>query len=297
MLTLLVWATISATPARLEVSRAQGAEACADKARVEALVAERLGVNPFEAAATTLIHIDITAADSGFEAKLMLGSATPRIIRSERADCSDLGPALAFALCVALDPMFLLRGPVDAGAPEMPSESPDAGLLEPAPPTASGEWQFAAGVHASVGAAPAINGGAHLNVGWYQPTWAIAFEGRADVPSAITVEGTPVSGQLLAATVLGCYRLGTISFCGLGAAGALRAWSTGLGSSTATTPWLGFGVRALWSALVSERIGVRVSVEAIAPVTRSIFRLGETDAWATGPLMGSLGLEGFIRVP
>src|SRR5206468_1184932 len=101
------------------------------------------------------------------------------------------------------------------------------------------------------------------------------LEVRADVPGSGDAQGGHVSGQLLAALGYVCYRPGSFHFCGFGGAGALRGNATGLPSSReVTTPWAAVGIRAAWSVMLAKTLGLRVFLDGIVPLTRTVLVAG-----------------------
>lgn len=107
--------------ARLVYTRAAAASACPDQKAVQRAVAERLGYDPFTAAADTTIAVSIAKGARGLAADVerrdkkgqSLGS---RRIESEGEGCDELAGALALAISIAVDP---------AAAMALPAPSPD----------------------------------------------------------------------------------------------------------------------------------------------------------------------------
>lgn len=303
---LILAMAIAATPVRLEVVRGPGAEACLSDAQLKALVVEKLGVEPFDDTAPTRARLRLTRSALGFEARLELsapdaGTPAARSIRSQQADCSDLGSTVAFALTVAIDPLFLARpqgedaGSPDAGVAQVDAEPPPQPVVAQSPRT---EVLLGVGSQAALGAAPSANGGAHLWVGMQRPSWGLFLEGRADLPGGLDAQGGRVSAQLLAGLAFACFRLDAFHLCGFGAGGVIRGGAVGLlNPREVTTPWAAVGARAAWAPMLSRRIGLRVFLDGVVPISRTVLVVSDEPVWSLPPFSAALGVGAYVLIP
>src|SRR3982751_5711576 len=113
---------------RFDYQRKEGAGACPDAGAVASSVAERLGYEPFDAAAPDTVKVTVFGKDRGLHARIeMLGangrSRAERVLSSRRSDCADLAATMALAIAIAIDPFRAnAREPTTVPAP--PREKP-----------------------------------------------------------------------------------------------------------------------------------------------------------------------------
>ncbi len=128
-------ATSAEATVRLDLVRGDGADACADGARVEREVVRRLGQDPFASDPERFIEAVLSRDGPTWSAHVRIRDASgdllgARTLASDAPTCDPLVEALALALALAIDPAADVAD--DAAAPP-PSDSP------PPPPPAAAE--------------------------------------------------------------------------------------------------------------------------------------------------------------
>lgn len=302
---LLLSFALAVSPVQLRFQKSPEAAQCLDEAALRSLVRERLGEDPFHAQADTHIAVVLRADARGFEAELKQTTQENqpplvRTLRSTKADCSDLGPALAFALALAVDPLSFTRAaPIEEQPenPPPPTETPAAEM--PAPDTTASpplHWHVGLGAHGAFGAAPSLNGGVSLEAGVRAERWEFFLGGRGDWPGTSSIGGGDVSASLLLGQAGVCFALPLISVCGTASGGALQSLGVGYQDSRAvTTPWVAVGTRATGTWLFASPLGLRLFVDLQIPLFRTVLRVGDVQAWSTPAVAGALGLLLFFE--
>ena len=180
------------------------------------------------------------------------------------------------------------QAPVVAAGLASPGASGDGGpLAVPAPADrsigsqpATGHWTVGVSGGGSVGALPSAQPDAELTIGWTNERFRLEVAGRSDlshqhVPLASrTDEGADF--RLLSGLARGCYSL-VSSRLSLGGCAAFEVdWlrASGFGAVTtvsgdAAIPAL--GASALATYAMGDRIGIRVLLEGVAPLSRPSF--------------------------
>src|SRR6188472_3288476 len=91
---------------RLDYERQEGTSVCPDASAVAASVSERLGYEPFDAAAPETVKVRVLRKDRTLQAKVeMVGqdgkSRAERLLTSRRSDCADLAATMALTIAIA----------------------------------------------------------------------------------------------------------------------------------------------------------------------------------------------------
>ena len=308
--------------ARLSFDRAGGAEPCVDEEELRERVAARLGRDPFVEEAPLAIDVRISPADaSGFVAMIALTDArdareTHREITSSRADCADLGDALALAVSLAVDPTSLLRPAgaesVEAAEPSASDEattsgSPAAPEPEPEPAEAPASEETAREFHdersspislrigamlfGSYGVAPNASAGLALSLGARYRDVSLDLELRAEVPTEIDGDNGTVRGAPFTAALVPCGHVDAVALCGVLRAGAFYGEGVdAVASRSALSAYTAIGVRGGAEIPIGPSVDLRVLGEATTPVTSVELRLGPEVVWDTPPVALSIGV-------
>ena len=317
MLGTALVALLAATPVRLQYTRAADASRCVSDEELRSAVVRRLGYAPFDDTAADVLQVDVARKASGFAARLVRTSPDgarkgERELVTPRADCADLGEALAFAISVAIDPLLLFRGPaLDAGesppspdAGEADAGAPDAGLTDAGPPDAgvtvlvepaSRQVEPSAGVAvgASWGLAPGVTlslrGEGRLRFGFV----SLGVLLRAELLGSLAAATGRIDATPLQAGLAPCVHFGGVAVCALVTGGVLVAVKA---ASTRITPAVSAGARVSY-ALRFGRFRPFAFVEGGANLARTSIFVGDTEVWLQPPAWAGGGLGLFFGQP
>jgi hypothetical protein len=314
---------------RLDYERKDGASACPDAAAVASSVGERLGYEPFDAAAPDTVKVTVSKKDRGLQARIeMLGSdgkaKAERVLSSRRSDCTDLAGTMVLAIAIAIDPFRATAPPpVTADPPPRPPAEPTT-IPEPPPPRETERETIpsivvvapppppppaesprrpivaraAAGLVGGIGSAPVRNLGMTVGVGVGRGDLSIDLEGRADLPASVPLQVGKVSTSLLVASLVPCVHWRIVAGCGLLTGGALRAAGHGLvDSRQVTDPYLAIGARIALETKVAGKLYANAHADASAPLITTELRVGGEELWTTPPLSFLAGLGLGVAFP
>lgn len=301
-----------ATPARaerpaatvqLEYDRREGAGSCPDARAVAAGVAERLGYEPFVAAASSRVRVTVLRRDRVFQARIeMVGpndsAKAERVLSSRRSDCAELAATLELAIAIAIDP----SGPP---APEPPARAAEApapaasgvvahapvmpAAVRPAPRPVTAQVAVA-GV-AAIGSAPVRNLGVAVRFAARRGNASLGLEGRADLPASMPLSAGDVSTSLLVASLVPCVHWRRVAGCALATGGVLRAAGHGLVDARhVAAPYVALGARLVVDGAVTSNLSWTAHADVSAPLTETELRVGGEELWTTPPVSVSIGL-------
>lgn len=290
-------------------------KACPDEGTFRALVAARLGYDPFAKDSALALRVEFRSRGAAVEGSLGLtSSGVPKGDRTMSAaprDCYELAASLALAAAVAVDPegarahpeveptASSSAAPPDSSAqpaappppPTPPSQSPPA----PPPPRARTEHALAilldGGPVLSVGLQPGPAVGLRLGGGARFGPWSVRAEAAAFLPSERGGPYGVVSAHALYGSLVPCAHPGsprlTVDLCAVVSIGALFSDAKGVERSRAVTDrYTTIGPRLGFTLMLSDSLGFMVNVEA--PVNLSRVHLFIDDAglsrevWAAG---------------
>lgn len=314
LLLVLTLATISRTGwarehARLELSRAPAAAACPDAERMTAMVAERLGADPFKRDAASAIRITFGRDESVLEdlvADIALVNAHDepqgrRSLRSKDVTCTELANNVVLTVTLLLESLAL---PVSA--PERPAKRPQEPVTAPEPElrstsdTAQGSWSWqpSLGVVLGVASSPSPSVGFALGLLLRRAGWSLGLEGRIDLPSEEAYALGSIRTQLRVGHALGCGHVGPGFACGLLGVGALSADGISVTNPRHTVAlYAHVGARVGASLPLAKFLHVYGHIDVLAPLTRTTIGFGATDVWTTPSLAGALGVGLLGRFP
>jgi hypothetical protein len=284
-----------ASRARLVYERGAGAQGCPNEADLRKSVAERLGYDPFPAAAgpgDPVVRVSVERRAGELTAELVLSGADGavkgrRTLSSRASTCGELASSLAMSISIALDPASLTAPP----APEPAEVPPPAETAEersappPPPPPSPLAWQAAAGAGAALGEAPAVGPTFLLSLGMRLRAVSVDLEGRADLPAGTSVEGGSVSSSTAWMTLVPCLRWSVVGVCALGSAGVIRAQGAGVSGSSFTAA---AGVRGLVQVPVAAWLALRAGGDLTTPLESTRLLVGGREAWTSPALAGVL---------
>jgi len=334
-LVAVVIALAGAAPpsARLVFNRGAGAESCPSEAEMRAVVARRLGFDPFDDDAPKQIHCALERSGGLFRAhiKVATASAAPaaeRRLVSPRKDCAELAAAVELALSVAINPASAgqpadVEPPRARAAPVEPKPAPAAGppveappapppppaRVTPAPaitrspppfdraPAAPRSYTLLAradaGVGFGLGPGATLATGAGVAVVWR--ALSVDVGGRWVAPSSAAVSGGSVTTWSWSLSIAPCAHREWLAACAVAAAGALHARGDGLAlTATDVGLYAAAGARGLVDAPIGARWRLRVAGELVTPLVRAHLVVEGREQWAPPRLQVVAGL-GLVR--
>lgn len=313
-----------ASPAsRLVYARGPGAEECPDEAAFRQEVAARLGYDPFFPWATRTVSVEIEAADGRVRARVVVvddkgferGSQT---IDAERgpvaSSCVGLVRGVALAVSVSLDamPSSERENKPEETKPEPPPPPPVVAPPVVAAPVVVDKvvpvrietprtharkprvrLALAPELWLGYGQWPVVTAGVGAVVDLGYGAWSMAFEGRWDAPSTVTLDTQGNQAQLERATgsVVACGHVSWLAVCAVGSFG--ETWASGVGvegPQSASAFYAAFGgrvglhiplgARFHWS-FVAELVGIATPMHVT-------FNSGDV-LFNSGPVAASFG--------
>jgi hypothetical protein len=307
-------ATLRPAPVRLVYVRGAGADHCPDAAALRAAVAARLGYEPFQEDAPTLIVATLSRRGRGLRAQIELRDPTGEItgareITSEQNDCAELASAATLAISIAVDPLSATRPPPAAPPPPQPEPATPPAPAKPpelATPSSSEAtpvpvrkrpapvvFRVGLGAVGALGAAPAPALGGIVDASARWRSLSLGLEGRVDAPAGMQVPGASggkVSAMLLLGTLAPCFHYRAVAGCGLISAGALLGSNEGGGRSIrATTPFVALGGRFGVEVPIVAALSARAHVDILGTATPTTLDADGSAVWRTPPVNGALG--------
>ena len=306
ILLLLLPATAHAL-VELHYVRGPGAEQCPDQAALEKAVLDRLGFDPFQAAAERRIFVTVEKQNDDLVASLAVTTRERESLGEQRfngapIDCRDLSRALALALSMAIDPHSLDEAPEPAPKPP-PKRSPVVSIVRHSTSVAVPQdaWRAVFGLSTTLGSSPLPAVGAHLGIEFRRQRFSIELGGRADLPVATAAIAGPFATSLVVAEIAPCYRpLWRLDLCALGMVGTEVSTDSGdVPRHSSTDPYAAAGGRISGDLLDSGPFALRLSAEAAVPFIRRRFVAdlspGPVLIWNTPPVQGTLGLDALVN--
>lgn len=265
---------------------------CPDAATFRALVAARLGRDPFAATADVKLEVKLTAGGAGFRATLHLferGEPLGDRQLENKGPCSEFAQSVALAAALALDPLLEPRADAEPPAAAPVASEPQPAPQPPSPPPARPlGWSISAGLLGALGAAPSPTLGGFVELRLGGERWSVGLEGRARAPGqAAVAEGIArvFGGE---AVVSPCLEVSFLALCAPVALGGVRVEGSGLPNASGETLVTGWaGLRAGVMPRLSDRLSVSGFVEAAVPFVRPAIRFGDERVWQMGWVIGS----------
>ncbi len=289
-------ALVALSSATVRLDYAASPPGCPDEEEFRALVAARLGRDPFSLDGAPSLSVRFAAGDP-LVAQLLLTrsdgtSGGERRIEAGAASCNELARSVAVAAALALDPLLRREAERQAAPPEAAPVPVSAPPPPDAPRPSPEPLQLAlfAGPLGALGAGPALAYGGWLEVSGRLGRGALSVEGRFHAPSSVAVGSGWAEASSTLLVVAPCLRLDPLALCATAALGGLRLSGEGLTAAAAqTVPHLELGLRAAAEWRVAGAWGLRLQGEAAVPLTRTSMAFGEEVVWRVPPVTGHLG--------
>ncbi len=317
-----------AATARLVYTRGLGAEQCPDEGAVRDGIAERLGYEPFAADAPMTVSATLARTPGGLRAQVDIRDASGHLTRSRQLtsaanDCAELAEAKTLAISLAIDPLNVARPPAappsivvssspQAVTPSPPPVSAPIARIEPRdapPPRPSAErdpWipRASLGALLALGSAPAPALGVAGAFGVRWRAVSINAEGRVDLPSSATFDGSARARTwLLLASFVPCVhqdmpRRGSWMLCGIGSVGSIQGSGAGVDVPLQDSSLYGAaGARIGYEAPATWVVAPRIYGDLLATLTSTTVHLDGKSIWTTPTVSGVFGAGAVIRFP
>ena len=123
--------------------------------------------------------------------------------------------------------------------------------------------------------------------------YSLAVEGRADLPTATegaTGGAIGVRASLVTGSLLPCWHLGNLHFCGVLAVGGLFSSSFNIPAPvTRQTLFASLGARAGYELPIYGALAIRVHADLGIPLVHSDLQIDNSTRWSTPPVSVTLG--------
>jgi hypothetical protein len=305
---------------RLSYVRESGAEQCPDESVLRESVLGRLGYDPFDDRAPTLLTVTVRPAERSLLGRIELRDASGRVqgerdLRGAGTDCAELAVAMAIAISIGIDPLSAMAtkppslGPsVESSAPAslVPIGAPPQTIVVSPPETPSPpapdhpssrtpspiQARFSAGALASWGispAAPAV--GATLSAGVRRGRWSLDLEGGGSWAATATDGAYGATSSLEIVSLAPCVHFGVGLACALGGVGSMGATGVVRFPETSHALFADLGVRLGAEVPFAHWFYVQFHADGLGILTPETFYVGQTKFWTTSPpVCGSLGV-------
>ncbi len=299
----------------LEYERTRDAAACPPAAALRDKVHDRLGYDPFRAGEARIVRVHMDATTARVDV-LEDGALIGRRDLAAPSGCVELTEAVALAVSIAIDPRaamaprprpvaaFDVRPLVD----DVPAVRP--GFRDPVPRGSSppavaatatvpvspadsdgATYYVSAGVVAAIGTEPDASTGATAGVGMGRGAWRLHLEGRYDQTRSAAFGPGQVRAGLRFGAVIPCLQRGSLSACGVVAAGSLIGGSAGLDNPReATSAFVAVGARGAAELWRLGPVSVRVHVDGLGALSRGRLLVSGMDAWTMPPWSAAVGV-------
>ncbi len=319
-MTLRAWLAAALIAATSAAGRADAAEltvtldyqpapGCPDRAEFQALVAARLGRDPFRDGAADRVLVRIVPRGHALDGSLewrdpdghLAGEQTfPQV----SADCLRLARAMGFALAVQIE--LLAARPAASPAPvavavPAPPAPPPVIVSPPAPPVRRTRPELLLGAGPAVGlglsAGPVLLTRAFGGVSWRR-LW-LELDAEVSVPATVRrADGAGFSQQQLMLGLAGCARATRWLVCLLASAGEVRLAGQDIDRpASAVVPVVEAGARLGAVQNLGRRAFVDAHVDGVAVLSRWAATLDHVPVWKAPWVVGALGLDAGVRFP
>jgi hypothetical protein len=312
---LLSLSGLSPRPARaapLTVTLEYAAPAgCPDASELKAVVAARLGRDPFGETAPEHVLVRIESRGRAMDGRIEWRDSNERWTGDQsfpavNADCGHLVRTMGFALAVQIQ--FLASA--STSAPDTPpapvpeaTTAPTAPVVPDAPhsPTGRRGPVFAAGTGPAVGfgisSAPVLLGRIFGAVAWSHVSFELAA--AVSVPATIRrADGAGFSQQHLLGSAAACANLARWRSCLLGNAGEIRMSGQDIDRATsASAALVQVGARSGIDQPLSRRIYLNAYADGLINLTRWTGRLDRVPVWTAPRFAATLGVGVGLQFP
>jgi|GEM_PF-1553929 len=267
-------------------------------------VVGRLGADPFVASAERSIAVSLRddGARRRVHAEIVAtgpGTAGRRELVVERAECAELGDALAVAVSLILDPLGTAASraepahPTEPAPPPAPVERRADATPAPAPSTADRSALALAlegAALASVGRGPAPTLGGRLGARAWKGAWGLGIEGTAESTAGfVRASDEQATTLFVFGGASACHRRALFVGCAIASIGLAQGElesRAGVRRTAAAFAGLRLG------APLCARAGVCVvpSFDLVANVVRSRLRADGVELWTAPPVSATFAL-------
>lgn len=282
---LLLSATASAAPVGIEYTCFD--ERCPDLSTLRALVAARLGTDPFVEGAESVVHVVIIGSGP-FHAEVSLKtSAGSRRKTVSDDDCVALAQNVAVIIALAVDPLMRKPSP----RPVVTAQPP---TVEAAPPAFDLKWGITLGASLngglSVGAQPQLR----LEVRARHDLWSLGIEGRFAWPIAGAVVGATLTTAAGLGAIVPCFHWKWLAGCLDATIGVLRVEGSNVANASGASVLHGAaGLRVSFTVPITPHLGFGLLAEGNVPLTRTSAFLatspGFSQVWVVSFIGGGVG--------
>jgi hypothetical protein len=325
---LLLGAVTIAWPARAERARvalayqraADAPAECPDEATFRALVAARLGYDPFVADGGSRLDASLQKRGPELIGRLVLRGDDPapreRELRARPTECFELATSMALAAAVAIDPEAARTGKPPPEAPPPPAAPPPASPPPvapprppppPPPPVEETRLGFRGGVGAvlPVGIVPAPRGGVRLLLALDGGAWTLGAEGSFLFPSRSEASVGSVTAWVANGALVPCARptfgpVVSLDFCAVAAVGVIRSDAEGVTRSEPSSDvFATVGPRVGVSLFPWEHVGFEATADVAFPLSRIHLYIDDRgvprEVWSSAPVGFAGGLSTVVR--
>ena len=289
----------SARTVRLVYARADGIAGCPDEQQVRDAVSERLGYDPFDNAALTVVSSRIDVDGAGLLGRVVTqdpAGATlgEREIASRDRNCAELASAMILAISLAIDPLSAI------GVQPPPPPDPPPPARRPAPPPAVQKTAEPPGVPLGIGlgagplvtygSTPGVTAGFAARATLRSADLSGALEGRFDLPTSESVGEAEVRARSWMSALVVCFHRRWLGLCGVLGVGRTHVTSDAEGARPVALPLAAAGPRATAELLRWGRLSLLGHADVLFSLWRPTALLGRDTAWQTAPVAPAAGL-------
>jgi hypothetical protein len=287
--------------ADLTTLRAPGAEDCPDQGALSTMIARILNNAPAEdgparPGGDVRALVEFSRTSLGYQATLRLHGAKEgeRTLTDTGPTCTALGRAVSITMALLLDAQEEITAapppPVAVLAPPPPQP--------PTPAATAGFLALSGGPVVGVVGPPSVAGALALDLRFGRRA-QLQLAGQYVAPRSTSFDTGSVDVSLLAGRLGLCGVVNNpdavvqVALCGQGVGGQLRGTGSGFlsGNNAATLAWFGAGGGLALSTLLGGRWLLGASVEALVPVRKYTFSVGNR-----GVATGSDAVSGMLQL-
>lgn len=259
---------------------------------------ELLGRDPFDPAATDLVHVRAQSGAGGASGELSIEFSDGRTLgprRLQAVDCEQLSSSLAIVIAMAVTALPMTTAP----APRAKAE-----------PSAEGVSARAARSHRALyfdaigGIAESLGGDSSRASGMVAlraRSRSLATELALEIalPGDLALaNGASVHLSTVAFALRPCMPVGPLSACAIAAAGWTSGQATGvIMPHPATLPIVEAGAGVAYELGLSDRFALRARAETRVHVVGARFEINEMPVSSTSPIEAWFGLDAVARIP
>ncbi len=301
--------------ARVALAYQRAADApveCPDEATFRALVAARLGYDPFVADGPSRLDASLQKRGQELIGRLVLRGDDPapreRELRARPTECFELATSMALAAAVAIDPEAARTGqpppetppPPPTPPPAPPTAPPRPPPPAPRPPVEEPRLGFRGGVGAvlPVGVVPAPRGGVRLLLALDGGVWTLGAEGSFLFPSRSDASFGSVTAWVANGALVPCARpsfgaMFSLDFCAVAAVGLMRSGAEGVTRSEPSSDvFATIGPRLGASLFPWEQVGFEATADVVFPLSRIHLYIDDRGVAREGWSSASVGFVG-----